>query len=78
VIAYTLGVIGLMAPFTWWLCLNTPSKPEIIRVLWSVIVAGGLSVALCYGLDWVVDMIWKVRQSSQREKAMKDAIHAKE
>jgi hypothetical protein len=75
-LAYALGVLGLMLPFTWWLVLNQAGKEEIIRVLWVVIVAGGLSVLLCYGLDWIVDMLWDLRQTKQREKSAINGLQA--
>jgi len=49
VAAYILGVLGLMAPFTAWLWER--GEMEIIRMLWMVIVAGGLMVLALYGLD---------------------------
>jgi len=49
VAAYTFGVLGLMAPFTAWLWER--GEMEIIRMLWMVIIAGGLMVLALYGLD---------------------------
>jgi hypothetical protein len=76
--AYGLGSLGLMLPFTWWLALNNPAKAEIIRVLWMVMMAGGLSVVLCWGLDWIVDLMWRMKGSAQREQALREGIHATE
>lgn len=75
-IAYALGVAGMMVPFTFWLLEN--SLVDAARVLWLVIVAAGLAVVLSYGIDWVVELIWNVREARQREKevlsGLKEAI----
>src|SRR3990172_4310009 len=46
VIAYMLGVLGLMVPFTAWLIEN--GELIIVRTLWLVIISGGLSVMVAY------------------------------
>jgi hypothetical protein len=78
-VAYALGVAGMMIPFSIWLSEN--NQQETIKVLWMVILGAGLSVLLCYGIDWVVSLVWKLRESSQREKAvmdeLKDTVDAK-
>ncbi|PKN91080.1 MAG: hypothetical protein CVU44_20915 [Chloroflexi bacterium HGW-Chloroflexi-6] len=78
VAAYALGVAGMMVPFTAWLIQE--EHGAVAQVLWLVIFGAGAAVAITYLLDWVVDLIWKAREASQREKAalsgLKDVIDA--
>lgn len=69
-VAYILGVLGLMVPFTAW--LHEQGEHHVVVVLWGVIVAGGVAVLLCYLIDWIVDLIWEKRQALEREKALRD------
>jgi hypothetical protein len=39
-----------------------------------VIVAAGLAVVISYGIDWMVDVVWKLRETRQREKAALSGI----
>lgn len=80
VAAYTLGVAGLMVPFTGWLWEQ--GYQDVINTLWAVIFAGGAMVAALYAFDdW-----WKARlnykDAIERERlaltTMKEAVHAKE
>lgn len=64
VAAYTLGVLGLMVPFTAWLWER--GEMEIIRMLWMVIVAGGLMVLALYGLDHYLKL--EMRDLESREE----------
>ncbi len=70
--AYALGVLGMMLPFTMWLVEQR--YEEVVRVLWIVIVAGGLSVVVCYGIDAIVDLMWDQMQSRQREQVLTDQL----
>jgi O-antigen/teichoic acid export membrane protein len=65
-IAYALGVTGMMVPFTAWLIQC--DHQQIAFVLWMVIGGAGLAVVLCYGFDWVIDLVWRLRESDQREQ----------
>jgi hypothetical protein len=69
-VAYILGVLGLMVPFSLW--LYEQHDIRVLVVLWGVILAGGIAVILCYFIDWVVDLIWDKRQALQRERALSD------
>jgi hypothetical protein len=73
--AYTLGVLGLMGPFTAWLieagCYGT------VSMLWLVIVAGGASVLALYGLDHVIELEWKVKEGAEREDQLKEQVSGK-
>lgn len=73
VVAYMLGVLGLMVPFTAWLIEN--GEWVIVRTLWLVIVSGGLSVMVAYGLDKVLELLWRVREGDQREKVLQEQIN---
>lgn len=71
-IAYALGVIGLMLPFTIWLYEH--GEIDTIVRLWMVIVAGGIAVLALYGIDAIKDLYWKEREASEREaEARKNA-----
>ena len=71
VAAYVLGVLGLMLPFTAWLIEQEHIEAiKVVVVLWKDIVAGGLAVALCYGIDAIVDLAWDLIQSRQREQVL--------
>jgi len=71
VAAYMLGVLGLMLPYSRWLWMRGAIQAqEAIMVLWIVIVAGGLSVLVCYGIDAIVDLAWSKREAEQRERAL--------
>jgi hypothetical protein len=72
VVAYTLGVAGMMVPFTAWLIQE--GSREVAQALWLVIVGAGAAVAISYALDWVVDLAWKVRESGQRENALLEGL----
>jgi hypothetical protein len=78
-VAYALGVLGMMGPFTAWLLQK--GETETALVLWLVIAAAGGSVLVCYAIDWVTNLLWIARESGQREQAaltgLKDAIDAK-
>ena len=54
VVAYVLGVCGLMVPFSLWLWMD--GEAVIIPVLWLFIVAGGMTVLGLYGLDRLLDL----------------------
>jgi hypothetical protein len=71
VAAYMLGVLGLMLPYTRWLSTrNIVQALEAIKMLWIVIITGGLSVLICYGIDAVVDLAWGKREAEQRERVL--------
>lgn len=72
VAAYVLGVLGLMVPFTVWLAEH--GHMDIAWMLWTVIVAGGAAVAICYGLDWLIHIVWSSREAHAREQAARAAL----
>ncbi len=69
VAAYSLGLLGLMLPFTAWLWKR--NDLEIIQVLWIVIIAGGLTVFALYGLDRYIELEWLRMEATEREKDVK-------
>lgn len=73
-VAYILGVLGLMVPYSAWL-IRRGSVQEVI-MLWAVIVGGGLSVLSCYGIDAVSDLYWGKRHAEQREHLAEETHHA--
>lgn len=48
-IAYVLGVLGMMVPLSLWLMDH--GEIEIMQTIWIVIVSAGLTVFALYGLD---------------------------
>jgi len=69
VAAYTLGLLGLMVPFSAWLWLR--NEVEVIKVLWVVVVSGGLIVFALYGLDRYIELAWRDMEASEREQDAK-------
>lgn len=73
VAAYALGVLGLMLPYSRWLWVQGMIQAqEAVKVLWIVIVTGGLSVLVCYGIDAIIDLAWSKRECEQRERLMRE------
>lgn len=75
VIAYTLGVLAMMVPFTFWLIgLAQVDKQVIAWALWKTIVAAGLSVLVSYGFEAVVDLVWSGKQTTQENALLKKQV----
>jgi len=76
--AYAFGVLGLMLPYTRWLWVQDMVLTlEAIKVLWIVIISGGLSVLGCYGADAIVDLVWGKREAEAREQMLLEQRHGK-
>jgi hypothetical protein len=71
--AYTLGTLGLMVPFTFWLLEH--SYGDVAVVLWEVLVAGGAVVVLCYVVDWAYATAVSLRESKVREQVATEVMH---
>lgn len=65
VLAYTLGMLALMAPLSAWLWER--GDREVIEVMWTVIFAGGLTVLALYGLDRYLKLEMRDIESGERE-----------
>lgn len=65
-LAYIIGVLGLMVPFTFWLVEMPRDHMVIAVVLWKTIVSGGASVLICYGVDALVDDKWKSKHKIEQ------------
>jgi len=75
VIAYTLGVLAMMVPFTLWLIgLEHVDKHVVAWALWKTILAAGLSVLGSYGFEAVIDLIWKDRQKAQENALLRKQV----
>lgn len=74
VVAYILGICGLMIPFSLWLW--TDGKTEIIAALWLFIIAGGLTVLGLYGLDRLLNLEMQNVEAEQRERLLMEQIEA--
>jgi hypothetical protein len=69
-VAYTLGLLGMMGPLTAWLWAQ--GEMEIIQTLWAVIVSAGVTVFALYGLDHYLDLIMKDVEANEREEQQRD------
>lgn len=67
-VAYVLGVLGLMVPFSAWLWQR--GEVDVIKVLWMVIGAGGLTVMALYGLDRWLDLEMRNIEAADRERLL--------
>lgn len=74
-VAYGLGVLGLMGPFTAWLLER--GDVEVVITLWIVLPAGGLAVGALYLFDWAITQAWGKRESEQRERALMEKLDGK-
>lgn len=73
--AYTLGLLGMMGPFTVWLI--DLGEVEIVQTLWVVIISAGLMVFALYGLDHYLDLSRRDGESAQREQVMVEQMKEK-
>ena len=64
--AYTLGLLGMMVPFTAWLWLI--GEFEIIRALWSIIIAASMTVSALYGVDDYLDRIMREIEKEEQDQ----------
>ncbi len=74
-LAYVLGVLGLMVPFTAWLLER--GNREIAIILWVVLSAGGLAVGALYLFDWLINQVWGKREAEQRERVLMEQLDGK-
>lgn len=65
--AYTLGLLGMMVPFTAWFWQI--GEYEVIQGLWMVIFAAGVTVFALYGLDHYLDLAMKDKEAIEREES---------
>lgn len=72
IVAYVLGVLGLMIPFTLWLWANR--ELDVIFTLWLVIGAGGLMVMALYGLDKWLSTQQDLKDATEREQVMSQKV----
>lgn len=73
--AYTLGVLAMMVPFTFWLIgLGDCSLTVIAWTLWKTILCAGVSVLASYGVDAVIDLLWKSRHVSEENALLSQQV----
>lgn len=70
--AYVLGMLGILLPVTglfWHWDANVVALPRHAHLLglWVSVVASGSAVVFAYGVDWLVDVLARLRESSERE-----------
>jgi hypothetical protein len=66
--AYTLGLLGMMAPLSAW--LMDREEIVVLQMLWTVIFTAGLTVFALYGLDHYLELMRRDVEASQREKLL--------
>lgn len=67
--AYTVGLLGVMGPFTAWLW--SQGMVECIQMLWMVIGSAGMTVFALYGLDRYMELSMRDMEAGEREHAGK-------
>lgn len=72
-LAYVLGTLGMMGPFTAWLMER--GQVETAIMLWLVLGAGGVIVLITYLVDWIYGLVVSLRETREREKAALDGMH---
>lgn len=71
-VAYTLGLGGIMVPFSLW--LMDRDQIEILQTMWIVIISAGFTVFALYGLDRYLDLEKKEVEAGQVEVMLKKLI----
>ena len=74
--AYTLGMLGIMVPFT--IYLSDRGEMELLQTLWIAIAAAGLVVFGLYGFDHYIELYKRDIESAQKEKLMLSLIKGKD
>lgn len=69
--AYTLGLLGMMVPFSVWLIDR--NEIEILQTLWLVIVSAGVMVFALYGFDHYLDVSARAVEAEERELMQREA-----
>jgi hypothetical protein len=70
-VAYVLGLLGMMGPFTAWLWDR--DEIAIMQTLWIVIISAGFMVFALYGFDHYLDLIMKEMEAKEERDLRKDA-----
>lgn len=70
--AYTLGLLGIMVPFSLW--LMDRNDIEILQTMWIVIISAGFTVFALYGLDRYFHLERKDVEAGQVEAMLKKMI----
>lgn len=78
--AYTLGVLGLLAPLTclygWWLVQGQAPAPWAHLVgLWAVVIGGGLAVQTAHVIDWLFVQLARSRELQELFEARDERKH---
>lgn len=73
--AYTLGLLGMMVPFSVWLIDR--GQLEIVQTLWSVVVSAGMTVFAVYGFDHYLDVSRRSEEAEQREQLLRELSDGK-
>lgn len=70
--AYVLGTLAMMGPFTAWLLERAYN--EIALTLWLVLSVGGAVVLVTYAADWARGMFLAARESKAIQEAAVTAL----
>ena len=68
--SYTLGLLGIMVPFTLWLIAN--NLADVAEALWIAVIAAGGTVFALYGLDHHFELEMRNVEANERESIAKD------
>lgn len=74
-VAYTLGLLGIMGPFSLW--LMDQGEIDVLQILWIVVVSAGFTVLAAYGLDRYMDLETRNADGRKLEATMADALEDK-
>jgi hypothetical protein len=75
IIAYVLGMLAVMVPFSFWLLeYGDCGRMHVFWALWKTIVAAGVAVLLSYGVESITDLLWKERHATERETILADQV----
>jgi uncharacterized membrane protein len=81
--AYILGMLGILLPVSvlyWHWDVNAVGLPQHAYLvgLWVCVVASGLAVLIVYWIDWLVDVLARLRESNEREDAAMSVLRERD
>lgn len=68
-VAYIFGTLAFALPLSAWLVIY--GSVIAIFIVWIAIIAAGITVLFLYLFDWVINLVWKVREGEERERHAK-------
>ena len=74
-IAYVLGLLGMMGPLSLWLMDH--GEIVMLKTLWLVVLSAGGAVFMAYGIDRVIDNERENAEAKRREQVMSKSLKDK-